>query len=292
MGRPLNPLEAAAQATAITPTWRQKSAGLLQDALENIVNRYRARQISETLFGGQSSNLPLQAGLLDLTPLGYVFARQEESNNGTLTAPGAPSGLLNALGPMVKTADAARKAVGYERGYYRGGPKIQDARKSGNWYTTDKAEAADYAKRFGAAGEVREYALPGSGFLRADRSYDNRLAMDVAAKAEGLGPQGVKAADLIRKSYVDGARPSGMEIWRGLEKSIGEEAAAGIMQSLGFRGAVGMKAPQYTMLFGNTMPRDASRAAFDPTKMHLDNIFAGAGGMGLLGAVLGNQADE
>jgi hypothetical protein len=78
--------------TPTNPTVRQRAAGWVQDALEKITDRYRARKIAETVLGGPSSNLPMQMGLADPTIVGALFARQENPNNG----PGMPSGLSHA----------------------------------------------------------------------------------------------------------------------------------------------------------------------------------------------------
>ncbi len=196
--------------------------------------------------------------------------------------------------------DEAMRAVGFERGFYRGGPKIVDGRKSGDWYTRDQAEAADYARRFGDSAEVREYALPSKGILKFDASYDPRLANDLAARVEPMGEQGAKLAKELR-SYQNGERPSGMEVWRGLSKFLGEDSAMELLGNLGFRGVQGVNSPNYVRVFPQTMVRDAERAKFAPARLSENDIFgaadprllgamAGAGGLGL--AAYRNRGDE
>lgn len=281
-------------AQAYSPTWRERTAGLLQNALEAMaVDRYRARRISDTIMGGQSSNLPFGVGLADATPLGAIFGRQEASARGTPMGPGAPSGLLASALPALAAKPAQRaQAVNYETGWFRGGPRPADNRMTGPWYTRNQEEAADYARRFGEKADVREYAVPAGGMLKMDRSYDPRLAADLAAKAEGLGERGAKLARLIRSSYKEGERPSGMELWRATSKTLGDDQAAELFASLGFRSVLGVNSPDYLRLLPGAMARDANRAAFDPNRLHLDNIMAGAGGLGLLGALLHSEDGE
>lgn len=193
--------------------------------------------------------------------------------------------------PLVN--DAARQAANYERGWYRGGPQPTDNRMTGPWYTRNEGEAEDYARRFGSGADVREYAIPSGMMLKMDRPYDARLATDLAAKAEEtLGPDGAKLARLIRSSYKEGERPSGMELWRASSKTVGDDAAAGLFGSLGFRSAIGINSPDYLRMFPGGTVRDAQRATFDPSKLHLDNIMAGAGGLGLLGAASRSRDNE
>lgn len=289
--------ELVGTAQAYTPTWRERSVGLLQDALEKIgAERYRARQISENVFGGQSSNLPMKAGLADLSPIGAIFARQEASERGTPMGPGAPPGLLAAALPAARTAkatDDAMRAVGYERGWFRGGPAPKDNRMTGPWYTRNADEAADYSKRFGSNADVREYAIPSALMLKMDLAYAPRLHQDVAAKAESnFGASGAKLAALIRANYTDVERASGMELWRAASKTLGDDAAASLFGSLGFRSVLGVNSPDYVRLLPGATARDANKAAFDPQKIGLDNIMAGVGGLGLLGAAIRSPGDE
>jgi len=294
-------LLADAVAKPYKPTWRERGVGLIQDALESVaVDRYRARKIAETVLGGPGSNLPLGMGLTDLTPVGELFARQEAGERGTPMGPSAPSGLFAAAAPVAKaartapaSADDAMRAVGYERGWYRGGPSPKDNRMTGPWYTRIKDEATDYARRFGKDADVREYAVPTEGVLRMDRAYVPQLAKDVAQKAEAeFGPAGAKLASLIRSSYKEGERASGMELWRATSKTLGDDAAASLFGGLGFRSVLGVNSPDYLRVLPGATVRDATRAKFDPSKIHLDNIIAGVGGLGLLGAAIHSRDDE
>ena len=55
--------------------------------------------------------------------------------------------------------------MGMERGWYRGGPKIVDGKKTGDWYTPFEGDAKDYAART-INSDVREYAVPAKGILK------------------------------------------------------------------------------------------------------------------------------
>lgn len=219
----------------------------------------------------------------------------------------APTSALNAQrgGIALQPADdvAARMAdVGFEGGWYRGGPEIVDGRMSGPWYTRSADEAADYARRFGTGSDVREYAIPKRGFIDLNKSYDSRLARDLASKVAGT-PKGDQLASMLRQ-YGDGERVNGVELWMGLKNNIGEDGAINALRSLGFGGAKGINSPDYVRLFPGTVARDAKRAAFDPAKIKagVDDIYgaitpgaaalaAGAAGSGLL-ALRRNRGDE
>ena len=183
-------------------------------------------------------------------------------------------------------------AVGYERGWFRGGPEIIDGRMSGPWYTRQAEEAADYAKRFGPSADVREYAIPKAGSLNLNMGYSSKLAHDLAGKVESM-PNGKKLAEMLRQ-YGPDERVSGVEIWQGLKNNIGEDAGIEALQALKFKGLKGVNSPDYVRLFPGTVARDAERAAFDPAKIksHVDDIYgkatpaamaaaAGAAGAGL-----------
>jgi hypothetical protein len=122
---------------------------------------------------------------------------------------------------------------------------------------------------------TREYALPAKGKLRFDASYDKRLAEDVAKQIEGSGEPGRKLAGELR-SYKEGERPSGMEIWRGLSKFMGDDTAMEVLGRLGFRSVEGINAANYTRVFPSTTVRDAHRAKFDPARMSENDIYGKA----------------
>ena len=85
--------------------------------------------------------------------------------------------------------------MGLEGGWYRGGVK-PDGKRTGPWYTKDAEEAAAYAKRQGENGDVREYAIPAAGYLKASGGYPSRLAHDVAKILDDpyYGKQGAQLA--------------------------------------------------------------------------------------------------
>lgn len=256
------------------------TAGSLLSMVAPAVAGVKAPQIASAMSrGGANLAAPRtmhpQAGMMDLNSLDDLMRGPGRSE---VVSPGS---LPN---------DAARRAAGFERGWYRGGETPNAAgNKTGPWYSRVAEEAEDYAKRFNGKADMREYAIPEKGRLRFDKSYDRRLASDVAAQVEGMGEPGKKLAVELR-SYNDGERPSGMEIWRGLSKFIGDDGAMEVLGKLGFRAVEGINSPNYIRVFPSTPVRDAARAKFDPARMNEDNIFGRADPMalavtaGLLGA--------
>ena len=61
------------------PTLRQKLSGGFQELLKSQLgmDNYRARRLSETVFGGDNSGVPLGIGLIDMTPFVLPLAGQE-----------------------------------------------------------------------------------------------------------------------------------------------------------------------------------------------------------------------
>lgn len=189
-----------------------------------------------------------------------------------------------------KMSDAARdeamRAVKYGRGWYRGGPTITDGKKTGDWYTRSREEAAEYAARTPGA-EVREYAAP-MNTVKSTSNYSPRLAQDIAAKVEPMGPAGEKLAAQLRRYYAND-KIDGLEVWKGLSKHLGDDTAAQVLQELGFKGVEGMKRPQYLQIFPSTMVRDANLAAFNPSRLNQNDIY-GKATPGLLGLTAGGAA--
>jgi hypothetical protein len=72
--------ERQATMTDFEPTMRERIADFLQAGFERLgVDRYKARQNAQTLIGGPSSNLPLQAGIADIIPLLGTALQTEEA---------------------------------------------------------------------------------------------------------------------------------------------------------------------------------------------------------------------
>ena len=208
--------------------------------------------------------------------------------------PGAAA-MLASMPMLAKTvklddiSQAARMAdAGYEGGWYRGGPEIKNNKKSGDWYTLHEQEAAGYAKRFGDAGDVREYALPSKGILKVGMGYSQRLAHDLAPIVEGWG--GKKAKDMAKTLRGYDSQVSGLELWRGMAMNFGEEKAAEAFSKLGFKGVLGHKQADNIQIFQETTARDAKLAQFAKDKLNIDDIMAGVAGLGILGgAALGSD---
>jgi len=67
------------EVTAYDPSFRRQGANATQGLLENIgINRGQARQVSQTLLGGESSMMPANMGVADFTPfVGYGLGAGE-----------------------------------------------------------------------------------------------------------------------------------------------------------------------------------------------------------------------
>lgn len=80
--------------TDIDPTMRERISEFLQAGFEKLgVDRQKARQDAQTLIGGPSSNLPLQAGIVDIIPyIGTALQTQEAARMGGLSAESAKQG--------------------------------------------------------------------------------------------------------------------------------------------------------------------------------------------------------
>ena len=69
------------EVTAYDPSFRRQGANATQGLLENIgINRGQARQVSQTLLGGESSMMPAGMGVADFTPFaGYALGAGESA---------------------------------------------------------------------------------------------------------------------------------------------------------------------------------------------------------------------
>lgn len=211
----------------------------------------------------------------------------------TAKAASKAKGLLS-VGDDISDATRAEKmaAMGMERGWFRGGRAPANGRRTGAWYTQDADEAANYAKRFGNAGDVREYAIPKtSGFLRSDKSYQSRLAHDLADLLSDpyYGKPGQQLAKEFRTFGPD-ERINGSAVWQALESRFGNDGAAEVLTKLGngraFSGVTGMTGGPEAMVFAGHPVRDAMRASFDPAKYAVDDIY-GAADPGFLALLAG-----
>ena len=190
--------------------------------------------------------------------------------------------------PEMSDAERAAKMaeMGMERGWYRGGPAIADAKRSGPWYTQDAEEAANYAKRFGEKSDVREYSIPDKGFIKGDGGYPSRLAHDVAGILD-TPTYGKEGGQLVKelRSYGPNEPVAGGAIWQALESRFGNDGAAEVLQRLGFKGAKGITGGPEAYVFNGAPVRDANKAAFNSANAAQDNLYGKASlpTLGLLG---------
>lgn|SRR3990167_3116010 len=280
-------------------TQKRRLRGLLDDPLETLAQGVRN-------FGeDQSGLLNLQANAYPMpgnrtvlnSPQQIAQFRRQLADAGANMAMAAATNVsapVNRLAAQLQASEAmtdaaraeAMRAVKYDRGWYRGGPAITDGKKSGDWYTRLKDEASDYAARTPGA-EVREYAAP-INTIKSDSTYSPRLAQDIASKVESMGLAGETLARQLREYYTSD-KISGLEVWSGLSKHLGDDTAARVLKELGFKGVEGVKKPQYLQIFPSTMVRDANRAAFHPEKLNQNDIY-GKATPGLLALTAGGAA--
>lgn len=178
--------------------------------------------------------------------------------------------------------------MGMERGYWRGGEAPNNAgNRTGPWYTKDKETAEGYAK--GRGGDVREYALPKTGYLDAAKNYNHNLPNDVA-KIISDPYYGKKGQFLAKEfsSYGPGEGISGGQLWASLKMTFGDQDAMEIISKLGkFNGAKNITHnPADVVVFKNAPVRDANQAKFNLADYGKDDIY-GKVSLPMLGAAAG-----
>lgn len=203
--------------------------------------------------------------------------------------------------PPDNTAADRMAAMGYERGWYRGGPEPQpdasgNTPNTGPWYTRNADQATDYAKRFGPEGDVREYAIPKGFYLQNDRGYGGRFLTDLAGtlRAGGNASDAKLAAELESMAAAGEHAPTPM-IMRSLQYNAMNPPSSYLSQMPaqgGVRGIKGINSPDFVQMFQPNMVRDPARAAFDPKRVDVNDIYGRAdprllgliGGIGTAGA--------
>jgi hypothetical protein len=200
------------------------------------------------------------------------------------------AGVIGSGLPMDQASKVARQTqMGMESGWYRGGDTPVNGKRNGPMYTQDLSEATAYAK----GRDLREYSIPASGFLNAERGYPSRLPNDVAKILDDpyYGKVGEHLASQLR-TYGPEEGITGGQLWQALESRFGNDGAAEVLQKLkapngqpAFKGAKGMTRGDEAYVFKNAPVRDANKAAFDPSKYGVDDIYGKANlpFMGLLG---------
>lgn len=209
-----------------------------------------------------------------------------------LLAPGA------AIGVAGKADDVARmmrmQAMGMERGWWRGGPKPVDGRRTGPWYTTSKEQASDYAKRHAPNDDVREYAVPEGPYFSLGLAYEAKLAKDVAKVLSNpyYGDKGKAMSAMLEQDYVKAGQPiDGGALWSLLKSRLGQEDAADVLSKTGgFAGVKGLNAMDDVYVFKSQPVRDATKAKFDPKNSEKDDIYGFATPATLLGMAASGAA--
>lgn len=273
------------------------NAPIIGDALSGLVG---ASQIGKGLANDiQSLKQPTAQGMVHQMAAGtddYV------SGGAGLAAmiPGLSTGLIagmmknsGKIDDVLRTNTIKDKisAAGMEDNWWRGGQTPKDGKRTGDWYTRNKQEASGYAKP-----DLREYAIPASGFLEAEKGYSNKLAHDVAdiISAPYYGKIGGNLAKHLR-SFVGDEGITGGQIWQSLSAHFGNDDAIDVLSKLkSFHGIKNVTAPGEAIVFKTAPVRDAKLAKFDLSRMHIDDIYgkatvpvmAGSAGLGILSAAL------
>ena len=270
-------------------TMKRKLQGLLDDPLGTIAQGVQNfGQDQAGLLNLQANAYPLPGDKTVLnTPEQIDQFRQQLAQKGADMAIAATIGGAALPKDIASNERVAKMAdMGMEGGWFRGGPQLVNAKRSGPWYTRDAEEASGYAARFGSNADVREYAIPKDGFLKADGGYSSRLAHDVADIVENptFGGAGAHLAKELRTFGADEA-VSGGALWQALESRFGNDGAANVLQQLGFNGAKGITGGPEAYVFNAAPVRDAQRAAFNPANAAQDNVYGRASlpFLGLLG---------
>ncbi len=251
--------------------------GMTTRPRDEAANSFMALAVGARPVGGLIDNAAptVRRGLLELAD-NAMTPRALNSQAGAVRMPFADD-----AGRAERMAN-----MGMVRGWYRGGPEISGAKRSGPWYTQDAEEAANYAKRFGDKADIREYAIPEKGFLNGSGGYPSRLAHDVAGILDNptYGKDGAFLANELR-SYGPNEPVSGGAIWQALESRFGNDGAAEVLQNLGFKGAKGITGGPEAYVFKTAPVRDANKAAFNPANAAQDNLYGKASlpMLGLLG---------
>ena len=169
-------------------------------------------------------------------------------------------------------------AGGYERNYYRGGKSVAD----GDFYTPDQKAASDFAKRYGEAGDVREYALRKGDTFSGNGLYGNDVLSKIADTLKSDFQVKPKLADEFATMADDfgGKMPGGvvMHIMKNLTGS--QDSALSAIGKHFDSADFGQEVVMFNRGKGGV--RDANKAAFDPKKKFDPSPFAGVAGAGLL----------
>ncbi len=157
------------------PTIRERMSSGLQSGLERLgMDRYKARQISQSLAGGQSSALPLSMGLADIVPgLGTALQTQEAVRGGEAAMQSAKEGDYIGAG-----VEAAFAGLGLLPGAAATGKVIKQSRKLA-------APAAPQGVTYATTQEGPFYRVRPSGPEATTRQ--GRGTKESAGPAPGLG---------------------------------------------------------------------------------------------------------
>lgn len=175
------------------------------------------------------------------------------------------------------TAEQRAKAMGFERGYFRGGAspvtdKTLTTAPTGAWYSTSADAAAEYAKP-----DVREYAIRGPLLNLGDTAERSDLARMARLLSESQDTRAHRlASDLMGAANAADEVHTNRAIWQGMSNSLGEDQAGALLNRAGFTGVKNLNNPGDVFMTDLTAIRDANRAAFDPTMRKAADIYGRA----------------
>lgn len=195
------------------------------------------------------------------------------------------------------TPEQRAEALGFERGWYRGGGtpetnKLLETAPTGQWYSRSADEAAGYARP-----DAREYAIRG-GLLDLTKEASQK---EMATLADFLT---VNASNPAQASLARTFKEASMAanevhqnrgLWQGMEKTFGSDVAAKALDKLDYSGVSNVNNIGDAFITRTNAIRDANLAAFDPAKINRPDIYgratvpflltAGLAGLGGIGAL-------
>jgi hypothetical protein len=208
------------------PTTRQRLASGLQSGLESLgMGRYGARRASQSVMGGESSNLPLGTGIADFVPfLGTALQTEEaveggkqavqEAKRGDVIGAGveglfAGLGLIPGMAGTAKAAKALAKGKKFKPMKTADVPKIKESRyetgQEGAFYRVKPKSARDAgSKDRGIREEVRQADnAAGSGGVDVSQPISDEAVVALIKDPSNFVRRGADAYSqrMVNKGY-------------------------------------------------------------------------------------------